>query len=248
VVRRPAAVLSSAGARVALAVAAPLVALAYFPAAPGLPALPAGDAALVVAGGAGLLMIALSTLALLPAHATLIGPLLVLLGGGLLVGALNAGGVGAGANVCEALLAGAGGVLLARWLDRPPFAVVLPLLVAAIDVWSVASGPSSRLLAAGTESVDVLSFALPAWGRADVVGHLGLSDAVFLSVFAAWAWRFGLRRASTLAGMTLGLLASLVLGVAFDRAVPALPLVAAGYLLPNVDRVGRLLRATAPAR
>lgn len=247
-VRRPAAVLNGARARATLAVAAPLVALAYFLAAPALPALSAGDAALVVAGAAGLLAIALSTLALLPAHATLIGPLLVLLGSGLLVGALNAGGVGAGANVCEALLAGAGGLLLARWLDRPPLAVALPLLVAAIDVWSVASGPSSTLLAGGTESVDALSFALPAWGRAGSVGHLGLPDAVFLSMFAAWAWRFGLRRAATLAAMTLGLLATLVLGVAFERAIPALPLLAGGYVLPNIDRIGRLLRDPTPAR
>jgi hypothetical protein len=41
--------------------------------------------------------------------------------------------------------------------------------------------------------------------------------------------------------MMLGLGASLVLSVTFDRAIPALPLIAAGYLLPNLDRIGRLL-------
>ena len=32
-----------------------------------------------------------------------------------------------------------------------------------------------------------------------------------------------------------------------DRAIPALPLIAAGYLLPNLDRIGRLLAHEAPA-
>ena len=41
--------------------------------------------------------------------------------------------------------------------------------------------------------------------------------------------------------MLLGLGAALVLGVTFDRAIPALPLIAAGYLLPNLDRIGKLL-------
>ena len=243
-VRRPSAVLSRPGLAT-LAFAAPLAAFAYFLAAPALPALPAGDATVLVAGTIGLLMVAASTLALLPARETLIGPLLIVFGTGLLVTALNsdgARGVGAGANVPEALLAGATGLLLARWLAGPAIAVAVPLFVAAIDVWSVAAGPSSRLLAGGTQRVDVLSFDLPAWGQAGSAGHLGLSDAVFLAMFATWAWRDGLRRAATIAGLLLGLVGALVLSVALDRAIPALPFVAAGYLLPNGDRLWELLR------
>lgn len=221
------------------------MALAYFLAAPALPALPDGDTTIAVAGAVGLLMIAASTLALLPAHATVIGPLLIALGSGLLVGALNAdgsAGVGAGANVAEALLAGSIGLLFARWLATPVSAVAVPLFVAAIDVWSVASGPSSRLLENGADTVDPLSFDLPAWGEMDSAGHLGLSDALFLSMFAAWAWRYGLRRAATIVCLMLGLVASLVLGLLLDRAIPALPLIAAGYLLANLDRIPALLR------
>lgn len=227
-----------------LVVAFPLTAFVYFLAAPALPALPAGDLTVLVAGGIGLLLVAASTLALLPARETLIGPLLIVLGSGLLVGALNTGGsagVGAGANVVEAFLAGAIGLLFARWLATPIVAVAVPLFVAAIDVWSVASGPSSQLLARGTDRVDPLSFDLPAWGGMGSAGHLGLSDALFVSMFAAWAWRYDLRRWSTLAGITLCLVAALVLGIVLDRAIPALPLISAGYLLPNLDRLGPLL-------
>ena len=224
-----------------LAFAVPLVAFVYFLAAPALPALSAGDETVLVGSGIGMLLVAATTLALLPAHETLFGPLLIIFGTGLIVAALNAAGVGAGANVFEALLAGAAGLLFARWLATPLIAVAVPLFVAAVDVWSVASGPSARMLADGTDRVDPLSFDFPAWGDAGSAGHLGVSDALFLSLFAAWAWRYDFRRGATLAGMTLGLGASLALGVAFDRAIPALPLIAAGYLLPNLDRIGTLL-------
>ncbi len=231
---------------VTLALAVPPAALAYFLGAPLLPELPAGDGTVLVAGSVGLLFVAASTLALLPAFQTLIGPLLIVLGAGLLVAALNvddAGGVGAGANVSEALLASAVGLLLARWLEGPVIAVAVALFVAAVDVWSVTSGPSSRMLAEGTDRVDPLSFDLPAWGGAGSAGHLGLSDAVFLSMFAAWAWRCDFRRGVTIAAMVAGLLAALGLSVALDTAIPALPLIAAGFLAPNLDRIARLRTA-----
>lgn len=225
-----------------LALGLPLIALAYFLAAPTLPALPAGDGTVLVAGTIGLLLVAATTLALLPAHDAVIGPLLIVLGAGLLMGALNAAGVGAGANAAEALVASAAGLLFARFLRAPAVAITLPLFVALIDAWSVATGPTSRLLAAGAPAADALSFDLPAWGATGSAGHLGVSDAVFLSMFAAWALHFGFRRRATIAGLVLALVAALVLGITLDRAIPALPLLAAGYLLPNVDRIGRLLR------
>jgi len=224
-----------------LSLGVPPAAFVYFAIAPALPELPAGDGAVLVAGGVGMLLIAAATLSLVPARDTTIGPLLIVLGAGLLVAALNVGEVGAVANVFEALLAGAAGLLFARALSTPVIAIAVPIFVAAVDIWSVASGPSSRLLDGPANPVDVLSFDLPMWGTMGSVGQLGLSDAVFLSIFATWAWRYGFRRAATLAGLTLGLLASLVLGLTFDRAIPALPLIAAGYLLPNLDRIAALL-------
>jgi hypothetical protein len=224
-----------------LALGAPLAALTYFLAAPALPALTEGDATMAIAGGAGMLMVAATTLALLPAYESLAGPLLIALGAGLLVAALSAADVGAAANVPEAMLAAAIGLLFARWLATPVIAIAVPIFVAAIDVWSVASGPTATMLNDGTDSVDPLSFDLPAWGHMDSAGHLGLSDALFLSMFAAWAWRYGLRRPATIAGLTLGLVGSLALGLLLDRAFPALPLLAAGYLLPNLDRLPALL-------
>ncbi len=229
---------------VTLAFAVPLAALVYFLAAPALPRLTAGDETFLVAGGVGVLLIAATTLALLPARETLIGPLLIVLGAGLLVAALNAdgsAGVGAGANVVEALLASAVGLILARLFEVAMSAIAVPLFAAAVDVVSVWNGPTAWMLEDGDERVDPLSFDLPAWGGGGSAGHLGLSDAIFLSMFASWSQRYGFRRAPTLLGMVLGLLASLALSVALDQAIPALPLIAAGYLLPNVDRIATLL-------
>jgi len=230
VVRGPAALLALPGA-----------ALAYFLLAPALPALPPGEPTVLVGGSVGILAVAAATLALLPARGTVAGPLLVALGAGLMVAGLNAAGVGAGANAFEALLAAAAGLLLARVLGAAAVAVAVPVFVAVIDLYSVLTGPARRLLDSGGGTVDALSFALPAWGGG-LAGRLGVSDAVFLAMFAAWAWRFGLRRRATTAAMVGGLVAALALSVALDTAIPALPLLVAGYLLPNGDRLLDLLR------
>jgi len=229
--RGPAALLSG-----------PLAATAYFALAPVLPALPRGDAAALVAGAAGMLAVAAATLWLAPVHAHIWAGTLIVLGAGIMAGGLSAAGVGTQANVPEALAAGALGVLFARALDEPAVVVAVPLFVAGVDVWSVLGGPSERLLAGPTEPVDLLSLDLPAWGGSGSAGRVGFPDAVFLTTFAAWTWRLGLRRRATVAGLVAGLFGALVLGVVLDRGIPVLPFLAAGFLLVNADRLGRLLR------
>jgi hypothetical protein len=225
---------------------APLLATAYFAVAPALPDLGDGDGALLVADGIGLLAIVATVATLMPAWRARNVQLAVLCAGAAVVAVLNLAGVGALANVPEALTAAAAGLLLAAALATPTVAVAVPLFVAVIDIWSVASGPTSRLVESGSDPVDVLSFDIPAWGGGSA-GGLGLTDAVFIAMFAGWAWRFGLRRRVTLAGMAIGLLAALVLSLATDEAIPALPLIAAGYLLPNADRLVKRLRPSPPA-
>jgi hypothetical protein len=221
-----------------------VLATAYFAIAPALPDLGDGDVALLVPDAIGLLAIGAIVASLLPAWRAREVQLIVLAAAVPVVAALNLAGVGALANAPEALGAAAVGLLLAAALATPAVAIAVPLFVAAIDIWSVASGPTSRLVDSGPDPVDVLSFDLPAWGGGSA-GALGLTDAVFLAMFAGWAWRFGLRRRATLAGMAVGLLAALSLSLATQEAIPALPLIAAGYLLPNLDR---LLRRVRPAR
>jgi len=226
VVRGPAAVLAGA-----------LLALLYALLAPALPELRPGDATFLVAGAAGALSVAAAALGTLPLRDTPALTALVLLAAVLLVAALGAAGAGAVANPAEALGAAALGLLLARGLGSPAVALAVPLFVAAIDTWSVLAGPTERLLEAAPDTVDALTFALPAWGREGVAGRLGLVDATFLTMFAAWGWRYGRPGAPTVAGLLAGLVAAIALAVALDAAVPVLPALAAGFLAANADRL-----------
>jgi hypothetical protein len=231
VVRGPAALLG-----------ATLVALAYFLLAGELPSLGDGDAAVVVAGLVGVGLVAAIVLSLAHAGDERFPLALLFVGSFMLVAAMDAAGAGASVSAFEAVAAGSFGVLLGRALAAPAVALAIPVFVAIVDAWSVASGPTSRLSESGARGASELTFDLPSWGDAPGAGsRLGLVDAIFLAMFSVWARHFGLRPRATAVGMVTGLFAAVVLSVTLDRAVPALPLMAVGYWLPNLDRFGRLL-------
>lgn len=200
--------------------------------------------AIAVPGTLGLLALAAIALALLPARDELALVILIGLGSALIAGALDAAEAGSAADVPKAIFAAAAGLVLAYFLAAPVVVVAIPIFVAAIDVWSVSSGPTSRLLASGGSTIDYLSFEIPAWGGG-TVGQLGVSDVIFLAFFAALAWRYGLRRRVTAICLALALPAALVVQLEVDGAVPVLPFLAAALLLPNVDLLPRLLRPPA---
>ena len=215
------------------------VALAYFALAGSLPDLGDRDATAIVSGAVGMLALAACTFTLLPAREELPALAALAVGGLLLGGALTAAGVDAGANVAKVLFAASAGMLLAAWLSLPQLVVVIPVFVAGIDLASVLAGPTSVLLREHSPALDYLSFSVPAWGGG--TEQLGVADVIFLGFYAAAAWRHGLRRTATAAGLVLGLIAAVVAGVLADRALPVLPALALGLLLPNLDRLGPLL-------
>ena len=222
--------------------AAGVLALTYFLAAGALPAV-GGDRGVLLAGLIGVGFIAAIVLAIAHAGDELFPLGLLFLGSAMLVAGMDAAGAGASVSAFEAVAAGSFGVLLGRALAAPAVALAIPVFVAIVDAWSVAHGPSSQLSQSGARGSAELTFDLPAWGDAlGASSRLGLVDAVFLAMFSVWAQRFGLRPRATPIGMVAGLFAAVILSVALDRAVPALPLVAVGYWLPNLDRFGRLLR------
>ena len=225
--------------------AATLLALAYFLFAGSLPDLGSGDGAVLVAGLVGVGLVAAIVVSLIAATTEEDSfPLWLLFGGSfLLVAGMDAAGAGASVSTFEALAAAAFGILLGRWLATPVVAFAIPIFVAIVDAWSVATGPSSRLSEEGARGAAELTFDLPAWGDAPgAASRLGVVDAIFLAMFSVWAARYGLRRRATVVAMVGGLIAAVVLSVTLDRAVPALPLVAVGYWLANLDRFEGLLR------
>jgi len=236
VVRGPASVLSHAARGEVALLTVPLAALAYFEIASVLPDLGGVQAQTIVAGSLGLALIGACSLAAVEVRRSMPGLIGLAVGAGMIAAALAAGGEGAAADPYRAVMAGALGSLFASWfLDRRAL-VALPLVVAGIDAWSVSGGPASTLM--GAHAIDFLTFDLPLWGfDAGRAGQLGLADAVFVGMFATWAWKFGLRGRVTGFALVLALLAGLVLGELLDEAIPVLPLLAAALLVPNADRI-----------
>jgi hypothetical protein len=186
------------------------------------------------------LLLAACVLVWLPARDEAFVLALLALGAGLIAaGATEAGSVPV-ADVTKALFAATLGMLLAWALAEPAILVAVPLLVAGIDIASVAGGPSELLARDSSRAGEFLSLYLPAWGGGRA-GMLGLADLIFLGFFAAGAWRFHLRRRVTGVALLLALPATVVIQVALDAAVPALPVLAAALLLPNLDLLPAIL-------
>jgi hypothetical protein len=199
-----------------------------------------GDAGRYLAGCAGAFFCGLAALALLPARDEPLGVAVFGAGAAFLAAVLTSQDVGAAANPVE-VLAGAAAGLLFAWAFAAPVAVVaVPLVVAGVDLASVLTGPAEPLRGSGP--VDILTLDLPPLGGGSSVGRLGVLDVTFLALFAAWSIRYALRPRLGIVLMLLGLSGAVALGLALDRSVPALPFLAAGLLLPALDRIPGLLR------
>lgn len=129
-----------------------------------------------------------------------------------------------------------------RFFEQASWVVLVALLIVPVDIYSVASGPTSVILEREPGIFDRLSVAFPVPGE-DTLARLGLPDVLFFALFLGAADRFGLRRNLTWAACTLSFGLTLALTVGFDSSgFPALPLLAAGFVLPNADLLWRGLR------
>jgi hypothetical protein len=231
VVRGPAAVLIIAAA-----------AWVYFLIPKLLPAIHDDDTSRTVAGAVATLLIVIVAAGVATlADAPIVVPLF-LLGAGLLAGTMNAGGVGAAATVPETVTYACVGVLFAVWLEAPALALAIPLFVAGVEVISVL-GASTHSVAHGQVSGGhPFSLDLPDWHNGLTAARLGLADVVFTGAYATYARRLGLRFAASAVGMAVGLAIGLALSVSLNTALPELPFLGAGFLLPNVDLLPGLFR------
>jgi hypothetical protein len=137
--------------------------------------------------------------------------------------------------------------LLAFWFlsyfETAAWVVVVALIVPWVDAISVWRGPTKHIVTRQPELFTTFSFAFPVPGEANAA-HLGLPDLMFFALFLGAADRWDLRTKLTWAAMALSFGATLALTVAFDiGGLPALPLLALGFLMPNADILWRRLRA-----
>jgi hypothetical protein len=219
-----------------------LGALAYFLIAPSLPAPQSLDTAIALAATAGLAFAV--ALAAAPAPAVLAPFSLVplVLGSGLLVAVLNAARAGAAASPFEALLCGCAGVAFAALLDAPALAIALPVFVGVLDASGVVgTGPGALLAVGEARPGDPLTVELPGWGGGLPAARVTAAELVFLAAYVAYAYQFSLRPRASAVAMFAALVATVVLGLALDRRVPALALMGGAYLVANADRLPALL-------
>jgi hypothetical protein len=220
------------------------VAWVYFLIPKLLPAIGDDETSRTVAGAvATVLIIVVAAGVATLADAPIVVPL-ILLGAALVAGTLNAADVGAAATVPETVTYAAVGVLFAVWLEAPALALAIPLFVAGIEVISVLGASSHGVAHGAIRGGHPFTLDLPDWHNGLTAARLGLADVVFAGAYATYARRLGLRFAASAVGMALGLALGLALSVSLNSALPELPFLGAGFLLPNVDRLPGLFRPT----
>jgi hypothetical protein len=222
-------------------------ALAYMLAAPHLPAIADAEWNAFASGAAGLLLCAYIVIVAIPLRDRVPAVVAGLVLGGSAGVLLSALGALEAAAPFKAVFAAAAGYGMARFLFSPLLVYGLAIGVAIGDAISVSTGPTRYLLDEQPRAVEFVTLYLPEWGGPEG-SWLGTSDLVFLALYLYCVWRFGLRRGITTVALCASLVASLAIAVWSDIAVPALPLLSAALLLPNLDRVLAHVRSASRGR
>jgi hypothetical protein len=145
------------------------------------------------------------------------------------------------AKLCAASLLG---LALGSLLQSPVEAVGIALLVAAVDIYSVAAGPTKVIVEEHEQVLNAFTLAFHPLGS-EGVAQIGASDFVFFALFLAAASRFDLNPRATWLAMTASLGCTLLLSYELDRALPALPLLSLGFLIGNAPALRRRIRGRA---
>jgi hypothetical protein len=170
-----------------------------------------------------------------PAHT--VGPRLLVIAVAAFLAALlliHLGHPATPATVAKLIAAISVGLVLAGMLRNASEAITIALVIAAVDIYSVAAGPTHEIVHNHPGVLDDLALNLRVLGTSAVV-QIGASDLVFFALFTAAAIRLGLRRWTTWAAMTASFGLTIVLADHLDTALPALPLLSAAFLAANAD-------------
>jgi hypothetical protein len=134
------------------------------------------------------------------------------------------------------------GFWLMQLLELLSSVVIIAALVPFADAFSVWRGPTRTVVEDKPGLFDTISISFRLPGE-DASANLGPPDVAFFALFLGAAARYGLRVGWTWASMTALLSVTLVSTAVFDlNGLPALPAIAVGFLLPNVDLLWNVLR------
>ena len=129
------------------------------------------------------------------------------------------------------------------YFETAAWVMAVALIIPWVDAYSVWRGPTKHIIEHKRELFTTFSFAFPVPGEQNTA-QLGLPDLLFFALFLAATARWGLRTRLTWAALALSFGGTMALSVAFDlNGLPALPLLAFGFLLPNADLLWKKLRS-----
>ena len=162
---------------------------------------------------------------------------------GLAAGLIATGLAGTPATLAKLVGATAAGFALATLLRSPAELVATAVLIGAVDVYSVAAGPTHVIVRDHPGVLDAFTLAFHPAGTYGVA-QIGASDFLFMALFAAAAMRLGLRRRAGLAAMTASFGVTVAVSYAANAALPALPLLSLAFLAVNADLLAALVRGS----
>jgi hypothetical protein len=153
------------------------------------------------------------------------------------------------ANLAKIAAAAALGLWIAEELERLSWVVVVAAVSAAVDVVSVAAGPTKAIIGKGPVVVGYFTVAITWAGYSydEAFSGLGISDVIFFALYLGAARRFGLRTGWSAVAMVASFLVTIAMAM-WWTALPALPLLSAAFLAVNADLlVGRWRRPSPEA-
>ena len=140
------------------------------------------------------------------------------------------------ANLSRILAAACVGVSLARYITSVGVVLIIVFAAIASDLFSVFAGPTRVLVQEDSPILDGLLLVFPTFGSALGFG-LGVSDFIFLALFAAAGRFLNLRYVATLLGLCFAAFLAVTAGLLLQRPLPALPFIAVAFLLVNADLI-----------
>jgi len=140
------------------------------------------------------------------------------------------------ANLSRILAAACLGIALARYVTSVGVVLIIVLAAIASDLFSVFAGPTRALVQENSPLLDGLLLVFPTFGSALGFG-LGLSDFIFLALFAAASLFLNLRYIPTLLGVCFAAFLAVTAGLLLERPLPALPFIAIAFVLVNADLI-----------
>jgi hypothetical protein len=140
------------------------------------------------------------------------------------------------ADLSRILAAACVGIALARYITSVGVVLIIVLAAIASDLFSVFAGPTRVLVQEVSPILDGLLLVFPTFGSALGFG-LGVSDFIFLALFAAASRFLDLRYAATLLGLCFAAFLAVTAGLLLQRPLPALPFIAIAFVIVNADLI-----------